>query len=92
MIFCRVYAQYEDVLNNYCKVKIALLDEDFKIIAVSDEADLSCISLVNAFTGYMYYDVSEGSLEAEKYEPPLFVLLGGFLSLVVMTFSTPTVS
>ena len=82
-----VYSQYTDILNNYRKVKIALLDEDFKIIAVSEEADLSNISLVNAFTGYMYYDVSDNSLEAEMYEPPLFVLIGGFLSMVVMFFS-----
>ena len=82
-----VYSQYEDILNNYGKVKIALLDKDFKIIAVSEEADLSTISLVNAFTGYMYYDVSDNSLEAEMYEPPLFVLIGGFLSMVVMFFS-----
>lgn len=81
------YSQYKDILNNYRKVKIALLDEDFKIIAVSEEADLSNISLVNAFTGYMYYDVSDNSLEAEMYEPPLFVLIGGFLSMVVMFFS-----
>lgn len=82
-----VSSQYEDVLKNYHKVKIALLDENFKVIAVSEEADLSNISLVNSFTGYMYYDAFQNSLEANMYVPPFFIVIGGFLSFVVMSLS-----
>ena len=81
------YAQYEDILNNYGKVKIALLDKDFKIIAVSDEVDVSKTSLVTYFTGMIYYDLSENSIEAMMYDNPYFIVFGGFLSMVVMWLS-----
>ncbi len=79
--------QFEDLRNNYNKVKIALLDENFNIIHISEEFELPKVSNAITFSGYVWYDVSNNTIEVKKWINPYFIIFGGFFSILIILLS-----
>lgn len=79
--------QYEDLRKDYRDIKLVLLDKDFNIIAVSDTAQLPKESNAFRFNGHIYYDFITNALECENELNPLYVIFGGFYSILIMLVS-----
>lgn len=95
--FCDTYdffedftTQFEDLLENYNTIKIALLDENYKIIAVSEQAKMPKDSSVKIFLNSVVYDVSENTLEMESHISSVAILLVGLFSVFIMIASVIT--
>ncbi|MBQ8895320.1 MAG: hypothetical protein IJY88_00820 [Clostridia bacterium] len=75
--------QYESLLNHYNDIKIALLDKDFNIIAVSEAAQLPKESKMFNFYGDVYYDFNANTIEIDTQINPYFFLVA-FVALILM--------
>lgn len=82
--------QYENLLNHYRDVKIALLDKDFNIILVSEAAQLPKENKALVFDGAIYYDFHTNSLDCDTRINPYFIVFGGFFSILIMLISVGT--
>lgn len=82
--------QYENLLNHYRDVKIALLDKDFNIILVSEAAQLPKENKALVFDGAIYYDSHTNSLDCDTRINPYFIVFGGFFSILIMLISVGT--
>lgn len=81
--------QYEDICINYRKVKIAILDKNFDILSVSQEATLPT-SKALSFYGDISYNGTDNSLEAITHVNPYYIVFGGFFSLLIIFISIST--
>lgn len=79
--------QYEDLRENYSTIKIVLLDENYKIIDVSNEREVPQDSDITFFTGYIGYDVSENILDINRYTSPYHIVFGGFFAIIIILVS-----
>ncbi len=79
--------QYEDVCNNYGNIKIALLNEKYEIIAVSDAVQLPKTSSWTRFYGCVEYDAGENSIYVETYPNPFVKIFYGLFSIIIMLTS-----
>lgn len=79
--------QYEDLRNNYGDIKIVLLDKDFNVISVSNSAKLPKDRPTIIFNGNISYDALENNISVDARINPYFILIGGFLSIVIMFMS-----
>lgn len=98
--------QFEDLRNNYNKVKIALLDENFNIIHISEEFQLPEVSKAITFNGYVWYDFSDHNIRIDTWDNPyytvgiiydimhngFFVALKGIFSTLIIILSIGTES
>ena len=75
--------QYEDLLQNYRDIKIAILDKDFNILTVSDAAKLPEKTKLFVFDGDVYYNASDGSITIEE-RLNNYAVIFGFLYLAAM--------
>lgn len=82
--------QYEDLRKNYRDFKIALLDKDFNIIHVSELSQLPELNSAITFSGFVYYDVSQNSIEAQTWVNSYFIVFGGIFALFFMSLSVGT--
>lgn len=95
IIFCRgseyreYLTQYEDLLNNYSDIRLVLMDEDFNIISVSEEAQLPKVSPFIRFSGHVEYDGNENCINIDTDINPYFFLgiLYVFPSVFLIFFS-----
>lgn len=82
--------QYEDLLQNYRDIKIAILDKNYKIITVSDAAKLPKEKDLFVFDGDVYYNASEGSVTVEERVNVYYVVFALFYSGVMILLSVGT--
>ncbi len=82
--------QYENLRNYYSDIKIALLDKDFNIIAVSETAQLPKENDAFVFDGEIYYDFDTNVIDVDTRINLYFVVIGGFFSILIMLMSIVT--
>ena len=91
--FCRGYdyneffTQYEALLNEYRDVKVALLDDEFNILVVSDAIRLPKVGKLLEFNGQVTYDIRENSLDFDLWINPYFLIFGGIISALMILIS-----
>lgn len=75
--------QYEDLMENYRSIKIAILDENYKILSISDSVELPKeeYRAIN-FYGEIEYDPLENKIAADISLNPYFVIFGSLFSIV----------
>lgn len=94
--FCRGYdyneffTQYETLLNEYRDVKVALLDDEFNILVVSDAIRLPKVDKLLEFNGQVTYDIRENSLDFDLWINPYFLIFGGIISALMILISIGT--
>lgn len=79
--------QYENLRKDYRDIKLVLLDKEFNIIAVSETTQLPKESSAFRFNGSIYYDFTTNIVEYDNQINPLYVIFGGFYSILIMLIS-----
>ena len=82
--------QYENLLNNYNDVKIALLDKDFNIITFSNAAKLSEKTYLTYFSGEINYDYDTNTLDVDTQIDGYVIMFGGIFLIGIMSMSIGT--
>lgn len=82
--------QYENLLNNYRDVKIAILDKDFNIIFVSKVTQLPKENNALIFDGEIYFDFIANSFNVDTQINMYFIVFGSFFSILIMLISVAT--
>lgn len=82
--------QYEDLLQNYSDIKIAVLDRDYRILAVSDVVRLPDQNQLHVFTGHVVYDVAAGTITADEYVNFYYFIFAFLISAVLILLSVGT--
>lgn len=82
--------QYENLRKHYRDVRIALLDKDFNIIAVSKPAQLPKQSNAFRFDGRIYYNFFTNAINCDTSLDVLYVIFGGIYSVLIMLMSVGT--
>ena len=82
--------QYENLLNNYNDVKVALLDKDFNIITVSQAAKLPEVNNLYNFYGEINYDFTDNKIDVDISKNYYFIVFGGIFSIGIMLMSIGT--
>lgn len=91
--FCRDFeyyyylTQYEDLCKNYRDIKIALLDQDFNIIAVSESAQLPQQSNTLRFNGNISYDYITNAIDCSTSFDSHYVFFAILYSILIMLMS-----
>jgi len=75
--------QHEDLRKNYNEVKIALLDEEYHILSVSDVCEIPKEDKMFSFGGTISYDAESGEFTVDRFFNPYYVVVSA-LSVIMM--------
>lgn len=79
--------QYDDLLNNYKEIKIALLDVNGSILSVSDAFSINeNSSFFRSFSGNLKYDTQAKQIERQYTTNSVSIFLAGIGLLLVLIF------